>query len=287
MPRCAILTLKDLSDFECYDHLLIKPMKKKGWDCIMVPWDDRNVSWDSFDLAIIRSTWDYQNRLEDFIKVLQKINQSTCILQNSLELVEWNMDKSYLFDLFEKNIEIVPSLLHKNYKESYIMDSFTLFSEDQLVIKPTISANADDTYVINKKNLSLMSASLEKKFSNKSYIIQPYIENIRKEGEYSLIFLGEEHSHTLLKTPKKGDFRVQEEHGGTLQLINETEERILKTAKKVMKSLPFESLYARVDLVRKDNSFLLMEVEVIEPSLYFNIALKSASHFARIVSRKF
>ena len=105
MPRCAILTLKDLSDFECYDHLLIKPMKKKGWDCIMVPWDDRNVSWDSFDLAIIRSTWDYQNRLEDFIKVLQKINQSTCILQNSLELVEWNMDKSYLFDLFEKNIE--------------------------------------------------------------------------------------------------------------------------------------------------------------------------------------
>ena len=77
MPRCAILTLKDLSDFECYDHLLIKPMKRKGWDCIMVPWDDKNVSWDSFDLAIIRSTWDYQNRLEDFIKVLQKIQLET------------------------------------------------------------------------------------------------------------------------------------------------------------------------------------------------------------------
>ena len=94
MPKCAFLTIKDLSDFECYDDKLISPMNQNGWECEFIPWDQSNIDWNNFDLAIIRSTWDYQDRIQEFLDVLENINSSNCILENSLELVKWNIDKS-------------------------------------------------------------------------------------------------------------------------------------------------------------------------------------------------
>ena len=110
MPKCAFLTINDLSDFECYDDKLISPMNQNGWECEFIPWDQSNINWNNFDLAIIRSTWDYQDRIQEFLDVLENINLSNCILENSLELVKWNIDKSYLKELSKKKIQIVPSL---------------------------------------------------------------------------------------------------------------------------------------------------------------------------------
>ena len=287
MPTCAILTITDLFDFECYDNLLINSMKKYGWDCKLVPWDILNISWNDFDLAIIRSTWDYQGRIEEFLKVLHKIHISNCALQNSLDLVKWNINKSYLLELSKKNIEIIPSLFFKNYDEQNIQKSFSHFSNEKLIIKPTMSANADDTFIVTKKGFSNTNFFLSSLFSKRGFIVQPFIENIKEEGEYSLIFFGEHHSHTLLKTPKNGDFRVQEEHGGILKLIENPEKKLLKIAEAIIKSLPFKNLYARVDLVRRKDTFLLMEVELIEPSLYFNLASEASSTLAKIISEKF
>ena len=287
MPTCAILTITDLFDFECYDNLLINSMKKYGWDCKLVPWDILNISWNDFDLAIIRSTWDYQGRIKEFLKVLHKIHISNCVLQNSLDLVKWNIDKSYLLELSKKNIEIIPSLFLKNYDEQNIQKYFSYFSNEKLIIKPTMSANADDTFIVTKKGFSNTNFFLSSLFYKRGFIVQPFIENIKEEGEYSLIFFGEHHSHTLLKTPKNGDFRVQEEHGGILRLIENPEKKLLKIAEAIIKSLPFKNLYARVDLVRRKDTFLLMEVELIEPSLYFNLASEASSTLAKIISEKF
>ena len=127
---------------------------------------------------------------------------------------------------------------------------------------------------------------LENTFTNRKFIIQPFIENIVLEGEYSLIFFENTHSHTLVKKPKSGDFRVQEEHGGILTLIKKPDIKMVHEAKKVLKSLPCKSLYSRIDFVKRENNFLLMEVELIEPSLYFNLNPSAAKNFASIINKK-
>ena len=287
MPKCAFLTINDLSDFECYDDKLISPMNQNGWECEFIPWDQSNINWNNFDLAIIRSTWDYQDRIQEFLDVLENINSSNCILENSLELVKWNIDKSYLKKLSEKRIQIVPSLFYESYSKKILSDSFSFFSTNKLIIKPAISANADDTFIIDTENSEKISIMLEKTFTNRKFIIQPFIENIVFEGEYSLIFFGNTYSHTLVKKPKSGDFRVQEEHGGILAPIEKPDIKMVHEAKKVLNNLPHKSLYSRIDFVKRENNFLLMEVELIEPSLYFNLNPSAATKFASIINKKF
>jgi hypothetical protein len=287
MPKCAFLTIKDLSNFECYDDKLIQPMSENGWVCDFIPWDKQNVDWNQYDLAIVRSTWDYQDRIDEFLKVLKEIDSSNCILQNSLELIKWNIDKDYLKNLSNKNVKIVPSLFFNKFSVEKFKKCFPYFSTNKLVIKPNVSANADNTYVVSSKDFSIILTDIEEVFKNRKHIVQPFIENIVDEGEYSLIFFQNRHSHTLLKKPSKGDFRVQEEHGGKLNIVKNTEKKLLETAKDIIKKVPFESLYSRIDLVRCKETFLLMEIELIEPSLYFNLKPDAANQFSSIIQSTF
>ena len=287
MPKCAFLTMKDLSNFECYDNHLLEPMNKNGWECYFIPWDKAKMDWNYFDLAIIRSTWDYQDKINEFLKVLTDIDLSNCILQNSLNLIKWNIDKTYLETLSQKDVKIVPSLFFDKFSYDKLKKSFSHFSTDKLIIKPCISANADDTFVLKKGRYLNNLPQLEHLFRNRKFIVQPFIQSIIDEGEYSLIFFKKKHSHTLLKKPKKNDFRVQEEHGGILQLITNPDEKMLKIAKSIIDKLPNKSLYSRIDLVRNKKNFLLMEIELIEPSLYFNLNPEAAHTFSSIIDKSF
>ena len=121
-------------------------------------------------------------------------------------------------------------------------------------------------------------------YKKRSFILQPFINSIKKDGEMSLIFFNKGFSHGLSKVPKKGDFRVQEEHGGTLELLKNLDKQVINLCKKVISLLPYECFYSRIDLVFDRGHPLLMEIEVIEPSLYFNLEPKSAKLFAKKVS---
>ena len=162
---------------------------------------------------------------------------------------------------------------------------FLSFETNKLIIKPSVSANADDTFILEESSIDNNRVSLTYTFKNKEYLVQPFIENIKIEGEYSLIFFGDVLSHVLLKTPKAGDFRVQEEHGGILKSINLPENSLVDFGLKVIKNLPMPCLYSRIDVVRNNNQFLLMEVELIEPSLYFNMNSESAIKFAKVFDK--
>ncbi len=274
--------MDDLSNFECYDDLILNTLKVLGWDCDFVSWESKNIDWDIYKSVIIRSTWNYQEKFKNFIKILNDIDNSRALLYNSIDIVKWNINKQYLKDLKEKEIKIVPSKFYKIFNASEIYKSFSSYNSKKLIIKPCISANADFTYVLDKNSFNDKINTLKASFKNKEFIIQPFIESIKTEGEYSLIFFGDRLSHILLKTPKVSDFRVQEEHGGILKPILNPEENLIKFGKRVIKNLPEPCLYSRVDIVRYNNKFVLMEVELIEPSLYFNIDLKSAYRFAKV-----
>ena len=283
--KCALLTIEDLSNFESYDDLLIEPFNQLGWECIFVPWESKSACWDDFDAVIIRSTWDYQQKEKIFFKTLVKISKSKAKLYNPLSVVKWNINKKYLKDLEDRNIAIIPTKFFDTFDYNGIKKCFLSFETNTLIIKPSISANADDTYIIEKPSIDNDRALLSNSFDNKEYLVQPFLDNIKTEGEYSLIFFGNILSHVLLKTPKSGDFRVQEEHGGILKSINSPENSLVDFGLKVIKNLPMPCLYSRIDVVRNKDQFLLMEVELIEPSLYFNMNSESAIKFAKVFDK--
>ena len=147
------------------------------------------------------------------------------------------------------------------------------------MIKPTISANSDNTFWLKKESFQAKKELLEDSLANRQLMIQPFIPAIVEEGEYSLFYFAGNYSHCILKTPKQGDFRVQEEHGGILKSIDPSQ-ALFDAAQKALQTIPEKVLYARIDLVDYKDHFHLMEIELIEPSLYFNLDDKAAIRFA-------
>ena len=109
-------------------------------------------------------------------------------------------------------------------------------------------------------------------------MIQPFVKEVLDEGEYSLFYFNGEYSHAILKTPADGDFRVQEEHGGSLQPVI-PDASMLRACKQALQAMPTDSLYARVDLIRYQHQWAIIELELIEPSLYFNLDEASQPRF--------
>lgn len=301
MKLCAILTMDNLSDFECYDHLLDEPLAQLGWETQLVSWRCEDVNWQKFDAVIIRSPWDYQDDANAFISALEKIESLGVRLQNSLTTVRWNIDKIYLKSLAEQAVSIVPTLWHKNFSSKEIDQLFAHFNCQQLVIKPRISANADNTFWLKKETAELFTSQLEAIFSESEFMVQPFISSVIEEGEFSLFYFDGEYSHAILKTPKQDDFRVQEEHGGRLKTIT-PEKALLVQADATLSAITILTgempLYARLDFVRlntpamnvtkneimnevSNKEFALMEAELIEPSLYFNMDDQAAQRFAK------
>lgn len=281
MKHCAFLSMDSLDGFECYDHLLIKPLHKLGWEVETISWRNGQVDWNRFDAVIIRSTWDYQQDYQAFLDVLRQIDRSSARLENNLRLVEWNIDKKYLRDLQQKGVEIVPTLWHEAYEKNDLEGFFDELKSDQIIIKPRISAGAEDTFWITREHVMGFHNPLSQAFKDRPFMVQPFMPRIVSEGEFSVFFFREDYSHTILKTPKTDDFRVQEEHGGLLKKV-EPEEKLLATARQVWETIQPAPLYTRADFVRtQDETFALMELELIEPSLYFNLDPESPMRFAK------
>ncbi len=280
MKNCVFLSMDSLEDFECYDHMVFEPLHDLGWNVQEISWRDKQVNWADFDAVVIRSPWDYQDHCEEFLSTLETIRQSETLLANSIELVKWNVNKNYLAELEKNGILIVPTLWQTSYSSSTISDAFDSFETEQLVIKPCISANADDTYWLNRNDFTQQYPNLKECFDQKEFMLQPFMRSIVEEGEFSLFYFNGQYSHAIVKKPKSDDFRVQEEHGGQLSLI--TPENKLKTAaENALKKIPYPTLYARLDFVRLGDEFAMMEAELIEPSLYFNQDPESATRFAK------
>lgn len=280
MRQCAYLSMDDLSDFEAYDHLTYPHMTALGWQVTEVSWTDTKVDWNDFEVVVIRSPWDYQDHPQQFLDVLQQIEASDAVLLNSLATVQWNISKSYLKTFASNGVPIVPTLWFTTFDLAAMQQAYSDWDTPELIIKPQISANADDTFRLPPAELAAKSNQLASLFSDREHMVQPFLSAIVEEGEYSLFYFAGTYSHAILKKPATDDFRVQEEHGGELLEI-EPELALRAAGDKVIAALPEPLLYARVDVVRHQGEFVLMELEAIEPSLYFNMSAAAAGNFAK------
>jgi len=284
VKRCALLSMDDLGSFVCYDELLLAPMQRYGWHVQTVAWRDPHIDWNSFDLVIIRSCWDYQDAPAAFLKVLETIDRSLARLENPLSVIRWNLQKHYLRDLAAQGIPIVPTLWLPELTTAQLPELFSRWTSPEIIIKPVISAAAFDTFRLTPDAATKQADLLIRTFRQRECMVQPFLPDIITEGEYSLFFFGNEYSHSILKTPKAGDFRVQEEYGSLLRSV-EPEPLLLALSRQVLAAIPTPVLYARIDWVRLGAGFALMELELIEPSLYFNMDTEAAERFARVVDR--
>lgn len=256
-------------------------MNDLGWDVEFVSWRAQNVDWNAFDLVYICTPWDYQDDPDAYLEVLEKIEDSDALLVNSIETVRWNLDKNYLRELEAAGARIVPSRWHAAWSDDVIAEAVNEFGTNTVVVKPQVGANADHAYVIDAAELAPHRDELAGVFANKPFFVQPFIEAIRTEGEYSLFYFGGRYSHAILKIPKAGDFRSQEEHGADI-LYSKANDEMRAAAKKMLATLDPAPVYARADYIRgPGDEFLLMELEVNEPSLYFRVDPDSAKRFAR------
>lgn len=281
----AFLSTDDLEDYFVWDNLLIQPFSQHGVHVDVISWHATDIDWSQYDAVIVRSTWDYQEHADAFIDKLIEITKHDTVLINPLSLMQWNISKRYLQILQTQGITIIPSVFFDSVAISDIYAQFAYFDTQEIIIKPLISANSDNTFRLDHTNLMAQAGPLSNIFSTTPCVIQPFLDSVINEGEYSLFYFNGEYSHTIRKVPKSGDFRVQEEHGGELITVI-PDELQLSAAAKVLAALPEKSLYARVDLIRnpraqKEDIWQLMEVELIEPSLYFNMDEASPERFVQ------
>jgi len=282
VKKCAFLTLDEIGDYVIDDEHAIEPLTERGWQVSTVSWRQTNIPWSDFDLVIIRSTWDYWNDVPTFLDTLERINRETK-LANRLDLVRWNLVKTYMRDLEKRGIGIVPTL----WARSLEADSFAKYQKelgtDEIVVKPVVGANGDDAFRVSQGDTLERLQSIAARFCNRDCMIQPFMPNIISEGEYSLFFFSGQYSHAILKTPAESEFRSQEEHGGEIRSIV-PQEKLLKRARQAMDTLSPAPLYARIDFIRNDaDDFLVMELELIEPSLYLRMDAKAPGRFAAAI----
>lgn len=280
MKRCAYLTMQDTTGWSIDADLGFPPLQALGWRVEAIAWRSEEPDWNGFDAVYIGVPWDYPQEPQRFMAVLEAIDSSSAILVNDLALVRWSMAKTYLRDLESRGAAIVPSLWYDDMDLDLIDAAFRIHGSDRLIVKPVVSTNATDTYLLTRARAHELGTELERVFRQRPFVVQPFISNIQRDGEFSLFYFNREFSHAIRKLPKQGDFRVQEEHGADIVAVT-ADESLLAAGQRVIDMVAPAPAYARADFVRGENGqFLLMELELIEPSMYLRMDAKAPQRFA-------
>lgn len=272
----CFLSMDDLGTYVSDDDLAIGPLKLLGRDVTTLSWRQMSRPWSDFELVVIRTPWDYQTSPDEFLDVLAGIDAETR-LENPLDIVRWNLDKRYLREMSDRGCPIVPTLWDRGYSESEFDAWLDELGTGEIIIKPTVSATAAHTY-----RLTHFVPELGSVFAEREFLVQPFVDAIVGEGEFSLFYFNGELSHAINKRPKPADFRVQEEHGGLISRV-EPDGRLVAAADRALELIGRDLLYARVDLVLSGGEFLLMELELIEPSLYLRMDADAPGRFAAAI----
>lgn len=265
------------------DALLQAALERLGQSSVRVDWSRPDLDWSSFRCAVFRTTWDYFDRFAEFSAWLQHVRSRTRLC-NDAELISWNIDKHYLADLETRGVPVVRSQFVERGAKVWLPDLLSASGWEEAIIKPCVSGGARHTYRINRQNASDLDPVVQSLLANESLILQPFERRVLEQGEDSLMVFQGVYSHAVRKLPKPGDFRVQDDHGGTVHSCEPTRVQI-DLAERAMAACVPRPAYGRVDLVRDDQGdFRVMELELIEPELWLRVHPPSAAAFADAIA---
>jgi glutathione synthase/RimK-type ligase-like ATP-grasp enzyme len=267
-PRVALATQAALPDLAPDDRLLVPALAARGVHATAAVWSDPSVDWTTFDLVVIRSCWDYHLRHDEFLAWVARLERSGVVLWNPPAVIRWNGEKGYLRELGERGVRIVPTRWIERGSTTTLHDVLLDAAWDAAVVKPAISASAHETWRTARDETARDEARFRALVERGRVLVQPFMEAVVAVGEWSLVFIGGEFSHAMLKRARGGDFRVQSEHGGSASR-GDPGAHVVQQARRALHAGARDSLYARVDGCVVDGEFVLMELELIEPLLYF------------------
>lgn len=265
-------------------ELLKSAFEAQGLKVDITYWDNPSYEWQQTKSVIFRTVWDYFERFNEFWEWLEQVKTKTRLI-NSYELIKWNIDKHYLRDLKNNDIQVVPTYFADRRNNISLQEIANLNDWKHIVIKPAISASAFNTYKITNDEIEQKEQLFHELLQTHDMLVQPFFPTISELGEASLMVFGGKFTHAILKKAKAGDFRVQDDFGGTVHDYNPTQEEI-KFAEKVFQSCTSLPIYGRVDIVWDSNKHIyLSELEIIEPELWIRNRPESANKIAEAVNK--
>jgi glutathione synthase/RimK-type ligase-like ATP-grasp enzyme len=267
------------------DALLQEALQKLGLSSTRVDWADPEVDWGRFRCAVFRTTWDYFDRIDAFRAWLDVAEAATCLL-NPASLVRWNLDKRYLGELARQGVPVVPSRWLERGDSTPIATLLEETGWQEAVIKPCISGAARLTFRVDRITAADVDARLRASRATEAFLLQPFQEAVLRSGEVTLVVVGGNVTHGVRKRARPGDFRVQDDHGGTVH-PHTPSSREVDIALRAMAACPSTPVYGRVDLVEDNRGELaVMELEVIEPELWLRAHPPAAEALAQAIAAK-
>lgn len=283
--RIALATYDRAPGLAPDDRLLIPALERLGIRAEPAIWSDRSIHWRAFDAVIIRSCWDYHVRFAQFEAWLDALQVDSVPLWNPASIIRWNADKRYLLDLAGRGVATIPTMIAMRGHADAVESLAAAEGWTRFVIKPAISASGYETFALRMPLDDASRAVIARVAGLGTVLVQPFADEIARSGELSFTFFDGAFSHATIKRARPGEFRVQTEHGGTVESIG-VEPALIEQAAAVVRSLDERPLYARVDGITRGDAFLLMELELIEPNVFMSYSENAAERFARAIAQR-
>ncbi|EYF03347.1 ATP-grasp domain-containing protein [Chondromyces apiculatus] len=234
-------------------------------DVIAAP--DPSVDWASFDAVLPLGCWGYHEDARAFLAWVDELEARGARLLNPPSVLRWNVDKAYLCELRAAGVAVAPFLHFPRGSRPDLAGEIAAAGYQRFVVKPTISANAARTLVADAPPGPEVLALVEEILGSSGLLVQPFFEEIPRDGEWSILFFNGKVSHAVCKLPKPGDFRSQPDHGATVTQVAPSA-AVVAQAEAALRAMPGRPTYARVDGFLRDGQLQLVELELIEPHLF-------------------
>ena len=267
------------------DRLLTEALQARGIAARRVDWAREDVDWGAFAAVVLRTPWDYFERFDAFSAWLDRIAAHPCVL-NDPSTLRWNIDKHYLADLEAAGVAVVPTVFVERGEGRALADAMAELGAEAAVYKPTVSGAARETYRVRPGAVAEHAGRFATLTTERAMMVQPFLPAIVEHGEVTVVAMSGRPTHALRKRAKAGDFRVQDDHGGTLHPHTATADELALTeaALAVRGEVP---VYGRVDMVRDPQGIArVMELELIEPELWLRLHHPAAEAFAEGIAAR-
>jgi glutathione synthase/RimK-type ligase-like ATP-grasp enzyme len=275
----ALATSRELANLWAGDRLFLDELRRRGVRSAPLVWDDERVDWGPWETVIIRSCWDYHLKLDRFRAWIDRLEAAAVRVINPPDVLRWNMHKGYLLDVARAGGRIPPTRIVPQGTGGSLRDELRDAGWPSAVIKPAISASGWSTRLVEEEPGVDDEGAYSGMRENGDVLLQAYVPEVKEHGEWSLVFFAGRYSHAALKRAAQGEFRVHIEWGGTVETA-EPPPALVRQAQALVDALDLGATYARVDGTEVDGNLVVMELELIEPELFFDRHPEATGRFA-------
>lgn len=266
------------------DRLLADALAARGLSSARVDWADPAVDWSAFRALVFRTTWDYYDRQAEFARWLESVAARRLV--NDVATVRWNLDKHYLGDLARRGVAVVPTRFLERGERCELGAILAAEGWAEGVVKPAVSGGARHTHRFDAASAAATERIVGALLADEAFLVQPFEPHILDHGEDTLVMVEGRFTHALTKRAKPGDFRVQDDHGGTVHPCTPSPEQVA-LATRALAAAEGTPAYGRVDMVRRrDGQWAVMELELIEPELWLRRHPPAAEALAAAIAAR-